>query len=74
MTGPAGRFFGFRSLVKSRFEIQWRFRILFEQLLMTGAAIAAGTLRVRGMIESDIAILGYEGELFRSLLLLGDQS
>jgi hypothetical protein len=74
MTGSTRSLVGFRGFVQCRFEIQRSFCVLFEQRFMTGAAIALGTLQVRGVIKRDVPILGCKRELLgRSLLILGHE-
>ena len=74
MTGPAGGLFRFRGFVQRGFEIQRRFRILFEELVVTGGAIVVRALRMRSVIKGDIAVLGGKGELFGRLLFLSNES
>jgi hypothetical protein len=62
----------FGGLVQARLKIQRSFRVLREQLVMTGSAVAVRTFQVRGVIESYVPILSHKRELLRrSFFVLG---
>jgi hypothetical protein len=73
MASAARDFFGFGCLVYCSLEVQRRFRVLLEQLVMTDHAIAICTFQVRGVIEGHVPILGRKREFFRGFLLLGNK-
>jgi hypothetical protein len=60
--------------VYAGFEIERRLRILLEQLVVTGLAVAFRTLEVRGVIERHVTVFGRKREFFRSFLFLRKQS